>query len=268
MPQWLTVLAIGSLALGFVCALIVLGDILAGHPQKMKIMNVVWPITPLYSGPLGLWAYYAIGRKSVKQPDAPAGGEHDMKAGSASQESGTSDAGMEGMDGPQGGPKQQSHSGQQEKEKQEQSPSWQSIVTGVSHCGAGCTLGDIVGDWVVFGAGWTIAGAAIWPKIMGEFTFAFLIGIVFQYFSIAPMRHLKPLEGIRAAIKADTLSITAYEVGMFVWMLLTRFVFFGRDLPPTNPVYWFMMQIAMLVGFATAYPMNGWLIKKGWKEAM
>jgi len=28
------------------------------------------------------------------------------------------------------------------------------------------------------------------------------------------------------------------------------------------------MQIAMIIGFVSAYPMNWWLIKKGIKEAM
>jgi len=29
-----------------------------------------------------------------------------------------------------------------------------------------------------------------------------------------------------------------------------------------------MMQIGMVIGFATSYPMNWWLIKKGVKEPM
>jgi hypothetical protein len=28
------------------------------------------------------------------------------------------------------------------------------------------------------------------------------------------------------------------------------------------------MQIGMILGFFTSYPMNRWLIKSGWKEAM
>ncbi len=55
---------------------------------------------------------------------------------------------------------------------------------------------------------------------------------------------------------------------MFAWMVLTYFVFFHPHLRPTEAGYWFMMQIAMIVGFATPYPMNWWLIKKGIKESM
>lgn len=42
----------------------------------------------------------------------------------------------------------------------------------------------------------------------------------------------------------------------------------GRELPKTEPVFWFMVQIAMLIGFATSCPVNAWLIAKGIKERM
>jgi len=32
--------------------------------------------------------------------------------------------------------------------------------------------------------------------------------------------------------------------------------------------YWFMMQIGMVLGYFTSYPVNWWLIRKGVKEAM
>ena len=55
---------------------------------------------------------------------------------------------------------------------------------------------------------------------------------------------------------------------MYGWMALVRFAIFGRDLPKSSPVFWFMMQIAMFLGFATAYPVNWWLIRRGIKEKM
>ncbi len=61
-PHWLEVLSWISIVAGVVCAVVVLGDIRMGHPQKMKVMEWVWPLTCLYAGPLGLWAYYGIGR--------------------------------------------------------------------------------------------------------------------------------------------------------------------------------------------------------------
>jgi len=46
------------------------------------------------------------------------------------------------------------------------------------------------------------------------------------------MRKLGFREGIREAIKADTISLISFEIGMFVWMALTAEVFFaGRFIP-------------------------------------
>jgi putative flippase GtrA len=159
-----------------------------------------------------------------------------------------------------------SQQGQQHQKMQQ--PFWQIVFKGVTHCGAGCTLGDIIGEWAIFLFGVTLAGIALWPEYIVDYVLAYALGIIFQYFAIAPMRHLGVKDGVIAAIKADTLSLTAFEVGLFGWMALTTFVFFHNQLHPDSPVYWFMMQIGMVIGFATSYPMNWWLISKGIKEKM
>ena len=92
--------------------------------------------------------------------------------------------------------------------------------------------------------------------------------LVFQYFAIAPMRNLPGWPGIKAAIKADTISLVAFEIGMFAWMAVSSKVLIQPRPGPTQPVYWVSMQIAMVVGFATAFPANWWLIRKRLKEAM
>ena len=156
-------------------------------------------------------------------------------------------------------------SGTRGKRKQ---PFWQIVFKGVTHCGAGCTLGDIIGEWAIFFLGITIAGIALWPEYIIDYLLAYALGILFQYFAIAPMRNLNVKEGIVAAVKADTLSLTAFEIGLFGWMALSSFVFFHHHLYPNSPVYWFMMQVGMIIGFVTSYPMNWWLIRKGLKEKM
>ena len=82
------------------------------------------------------------------------------------------------------------------------------------------------------------------------------------------MRDLSPLEGLTAALKADSLSLTAWQVGMYGWMALVVFVILGRELAPTSPVFWMMMQLAMMAGFVTSYPVSWWLLKRGVKEPM
>lgn len=43
---------------------------------------------------------------------------------------------------------------------------------------------------------------------------------------------------------------------------------FGQQAPVDSTEFWFAMQIAMVAGFITSYPVNWWLIRKGLKERM
>lgn len=144
-----------------------------------------------------------------------------------------------------------------------------SVGLGVTHCGAGCTLGDIIGATLVFLAGWQLLGMALYAEYVVDFTLAFALGIAFQYFSIAPMRGLGLRDGIVAALKADTLSLIAFEIGLFGWMAFMQLVLFSDPhLPPDRAAYWLLMQVGMILGFATSYPVNVWLIRRGVKEGM
>ena len=152
---------------------------------------------------------------------------------------------------------------------------WWSTALGVCHCGAGCTLGDLVGEWIVYLTAWSIPLFAaedantLTAMFVADFTLAWSLGIAFQYFSIVPMRDdLGRLEGIWAAVKADTLSIVAFQVGLFGFMALYHLVLWQPPLTVASPVYWMMMQVGMVVGFFTAWPVNAWLIRRGIKEPM
>jgi hypothetical protein len=223
-----------SITVAFVCAIVIAADE-ARHPQNMWIMNIVWPVTALYFSVFALWAYFKAGRRMTKSAMA-------------------------------------SISEEQHKQKMEQArrdPTSLQTAISDSHCGAGCTVGDIIAEFSIFALGWTLLGTTLYAEYAGDLLLAWLLGIAFQYFTIKPMRNLSPGAGLIAAMKADTFSILTFEIGLFVWMALTFFVFFPHPhLKPTEPGYWFMMQIGMVLGYFTSYPMNRWLVKKGWKEAM
>jgi hypothetical protein len=67
-------------------------------------------------------------------------------------------------------------------------PGYAVTATGVSHCGAGCTLGDIIAGWAVFGLGASVAGITLGAEYIGDYLAAIALGIMFQYFATAPMR--------------------------------------------------------------------------------
>jgi hypothetical protein len=142
------------------------------------------------------------------------------------------------------------------------------VAVGAMHCGSGCTLGDICAEWLIFFVPFTILGEKIFGAWVIDYILAFVFGIAFQFFTIKPMRQVSTMEGLKAALKADTLSLTSWQLGMYGWMALVTFVMFARELEKTNPVFWFMMQIAMLCGFLTSYPINWWLLRKKIKETM
>jgi Domain of unknown function (DUF4396) len=129
------------------------------------------------------------------------------------------------------------------------------VALAVSHCGAGCTLGDIGGEWILFALGSEAFG---WELGL-DLALAWSLGVVFQYLTIGDLGR---------AVRADTLSILAFEVGLFGWMALTHYVLFQPPLAIDTSGHWLMMQLGMVAGFGTAWPANAWLIRRGVKEAM
>lgn len=230
-PEWLHSLAVVSLSVAAVCVLIIVVDILRGNKQHMWIMNLVWPITALYGSVFALYFYFTVGRLSTHRA---------MK---------------EAKDGGQTPPS---------KSK----PFWQITGVAATHCGSGCTLGDIIAEWGILIFPFTLFGQKIFGGWVVDFILAFLFGIAFQYFTIVPMKQLPKGKGLWAAVKADTLSLTSWQVGMYGWMAIVVFGIFGHEIHKTNPIFWFMMQIAMWFGFFTSYPVNWWLVQKGIKEKM
>jgi hypothetical protein len=231
-PLWLHSLSIATIVLGVLCAMAIVIDE-CRQPQKMWIMNLVWPLTALFGTVLWLAAYYAWGRPAPKDK----------------QESG-------------------------------EAPFPTMVMKGTSHCGAGCTLGDIIAEWAAFlfptvavWFGWhTVFAEKTFAVWIPDFIVAFLLGVIFQYFTIKPMRDLSPWQGVLAALKADIASITAWQIGMYGLMAVIQFLWFkptyGGIAKVASPEFWFAMQLAMLAGFMTSYPVNWWLIRAGLKERM
>jgi len=146
-------------------------------------------------------------------------------------------------------------------------PFWQRCVAGTLHCGAGCTLADLVGPFLFAAVPFELLGSLVFGEWTLDYILALLTGVSFQYMALAPMLHQRGAPVWWRALKVDFLSLTAWQVGMYGWMALVIFVWFGH-LRPHHIEFWFMMQAAMACGFLTSYPMNWWLIKVGIKTAM
>ncbi len=236
----LTAIAWASLIIAGGSALLIAIDEMR-HPQKMWTMNLVWPITALYFSVVAVWGYFTIGRRMAR------GEGGSMKESHVASSS---------------APMEMPHD---HREK----PKWTAVAVSSSHCGAGCVLADILCEYLVFALGLALFGQSIYASYVIDLIVAWLFGIVFQYFMIQPMKQLPPVAALKAAIQADTLSILSFQVGMYAWMAVVYFVLWPHPhLKPNQPAFWFMMQIAMIFGFFTTYPMNRWLVQSGIKESM
>ena len=234
MPEWVHVLAVISVSAGVLCAAAIVVDIARGHRQKMPIMELVWPLTALYSGPVGLWSYFRKGRLTTK-----ANVDRAMEEGKGHPAT--------------------------------RRPFWQTTALGTTHCGGGCTLGDLTAEWgtaLLPFVAFPLFGHRIFSLWIYDYILAFGFGILFQYFTIKPMKGLSAGKGLVEAVKADSLSLTAWQVGMYGWMAVVTFGLVGHEIPKATFSFWFMMQIAMLAGFLTSYPVNWWLLRRGIKEKM
>src|SRR5690348_893257 len=133
-PGWLHFLSIAALVVGFACASVIALDE-CRHPQHLWIMNVVWPVVALFGTVITLWGYFTYGRLATREQ------AHKAKE--------------QGRDPP----------------SKTQTPFPVMVGKGSSHCGSGCTLGDICAEWLAF-AFPTIAVWLGWKSIFPEKMFA------------------------------------------------------------------------------------------------
>lgn len=239
-----------SIIIGLFSSLIV-GIDLIGHRQSMKIMNWVWVLTALWGGVLALVAYFTFGR-------AKSGADKPMKMEMSGMKMGDMSMGdmkMNKMVMPEMDMKKR--------------PAWQSTTLSTLHCGAGCTLADLVGEWLLFFVPLAIGGSVLLGGAVVDYVLALVIGIYFQYVVIRAMSRLSSGQAVAKAFRADVLSLTAWQVGMYGFMAFVIFGMLDGHVPEkTGWTFWFLMQLAMLCGFIFAYPVNVLLIKRGVKKAM
>ncbi|GHC25642.1 membrane protein [Kushneria pakistanensis] len=214
------------------CALIAVD--VRRRPQHMAIMNVTWPITGLYIPVLGWWVYQKMGR-AASADESHQHGDHEHHG---------------------------SHHHHGDK------PQWQGVFVSATHCGGGCTLGDIIAAPLATALGVTLFGSHMAGHFLLAFVAAYVFGILFQYLPIREMGEGSPRRALVNAIKADTLSLIAFQAGMVLWMMIATPLFLGGRMEATTPEFWFMMQIAMLVGLLTSWPANWLLVNRGIKHAM
>ena len=140
---------------------------------------------------------------------------------------------------------------------------WRQVLGSTMHCVAGDGVGIIAG--AAIGAGLAIS---FWPDFLLEYMLGFGFGwAFFQAFAMRDMAGGSYLASLKMTFLPELLSMNLLMAGM---LLASRIgmshVAHGED--PARPQFWFIMSMALIVGFVCAYPINWWLVANHMKHGM
>lgn len=140
---------------------------------------------------------------------------------------------------------------------------WRQVLGSTMHCVAGDGIG------ILFGA---VIGSLLTLPHLTEIALEYLLGFGFGWtiFQALFMREIAGGSYFRSLTNTfipEFLSMNFLMAGMVPTAAAGR-VAIGHPMNPLMPDFWFVMSMALLVGFIVAYPMNWWLVTKGLKHGM
>lgn len=140
---------------------------------------------------------------------------------------------------------------------------WRQVLGSTMHCAAGDGIGIIVG--AAIGAGLALSFG---PDFLLEYVLGFGFGwAYFQAFAMRDMAGGSYRTSLRITFLPELLSMNLLMAGMQLTARFSRAsVIGGAD--PARPEFWFIMSMAVLVGFVFAYPLNWWLVAHHMKHGM
>jgi hypothetical protein len=140
---------------------------------------------------------------------------------------------------------------------------WRQVLGSTMHCAAGDGIGIIAGAAIA--AFLQVSG---WADLALEYALGFGFGwAFFQAFAMRGMAGGSYLRSLKLTFLPEFLSMNLLMAGMVATgSLLMPWIEGGPD--PARPGFWFVMSMALIVGFILAYPINWWLVTHGLKHGM
>jgi len=143
-------------------------------------------------------------------------------------------------------------------------PLWKQGLGSAIHCVAGDATGIIAAAVIT-----ATLGLPMWQDLIVEYVFGFAFGLlIFQSLFMKDMMGGSYLQAVRHSLLPEWLSMNMMMTGMFPTMVV---LMMGRDMramEPTQLVFWGAMSAAVMVGLATCYPINVWLVRANLKHGM
>jgi hypothetical protein len=143
-------------------------------------------------------------------------------------------------------------------------PLWKQGVGSAIHCVAGDATG------IIFAAAVTAAlGLPMWLDLIVEYLAGFACGLfIFQALFMKSMMGGSYLQNVRRSFVPEFISMNFMMAGMGPTM---SFLMMGRDMRAMQPdqlLFWGVMSLGVMVGYAVAYPSNVWMVAQRLKHGL
>lgn len=140
---------------------------------------------------------------------------------------------------------------------------WRQVLGSTMHCVAGDGVGILAGATIAS----MFALAGVWDVAL-EYLLGFAFGwMIFQALFMRGEAGGSYKAALSNTFFPELLSMNCLMAGMVPTMMVSMAFIPGAH-EPTRPTFWFVMSMALLVGFVFAYPMNWWLVARHMKHGM
>jgi FtsP/CotA-like multicopper oxidase with cupredoxin domain len=143
-------------------------------------------------------------------------------------------------------------------------PLWKQGVGSTIHCVAGDATGIITAAVIT-----ALLGLPMWLDLIVEYVAGFAFGLfIFQSLFMKSMMGGTYRENVKRSFMPEFISMNAMMAGMAPVMAL---LMMGRDMramEPTELLFWGVMSLGVMAGFALAYPPNVWMVSRQMKHGL
>ncbi|MFJ5158168.1 DUF4396 domain-containing protein [Pantoea sp. NPDC088449] len=218
---------LNQLALPFLvlggCTALMILKDLFRHPHPVAVMNIIWPLTGLYMPFIGWLAWWYLGRKP----------SHQLKIALLIPR------------------------------KMQKTTNWQTIFISTSLTAAACIFGDMMTIPIVTLLKHFAITPALWMQAIICVIVSLFIGLLFQFLAIRQREKHSFYSALLIALKTEVFPVLIYQLGIFFFMALALKFVLAQQINPLLIVFWFMLQLAIMIGFLFSWPANHFLIKRG-----
>jgi hypothetical protein len=132
--------------------------------------------------------------------------------------------------------------------------SWRTAITATLHCLTGCAIGEVLGMVLATWWGWGDVASVVLAVGL-----AFFFGYLLTFVGVR-RAGLDVSSAVRAALAADTLSITVMELVDNGFLLMWPG---AMEATLADRLFWVALGASLAVAFVVTVPVNRWLIERG-----